>query len=41
MVGDDLPALVFLAGNECLGCFPLGMEGIEFLLEPSSVDFRV
>ena len=33
MVGDHLPALVFLAGDERLGRFPLGIEGVELLLE--------
>jgi hypothetical protein len=33
VVGDRLPALVLLTGDEGLGCFPLGIKGAEFLLE--------
>jgi hypothetical protein len=31
MVGDHLPALVLLAGNEGLRCFPLRVKGVELI----------
>jgi hypothetical protein len=37
----DMPAFIALACNEGLGSLTLGMERVEFLLEPSSEDLRV
>jgi hypothetical protein len=33
MFGDYLPALVLLGGDEGLAGFPLGVQGVELLLE--------
>jgi hypothetical protein len=33
-IGDQLPTFVLLADDERLGSFPLGIQGVELLLEP-------
>ena len=34
VIGEHLPALTFLADDERFACFPLSIQGIEFLLKP-------
>jgi hypothetical protein len=41
VIGESQKPLTLLADDERFAGFPLGIERIEFLLQPLSVDLRV